>query len=656
MTLLLALAAVILVSPARALAVSGWFDGTFRRTLELPGNPDKIAQGQVCVGRFNTLGHLNADGADLRVATDEGRQVPAQVLCVGPGDTVSFIFSAAKGVKKYYAYFGAPTPPPVRAGMNEVKIEQGLLLDMHEWAGKNVEAFSQILDAWNAAGPLVGRTMIDAPFYGINPFGTQNRTISKINGTLFAPIDGEYAFAIFVEDRGGLLIDGQQVLFARRGPADVSQQGKITLKRGPHELVFYHLVAGSEGRFTIAWRRPDTRSFDVIPRESLGATLVATAGPLDEIRKTLVADFTVDYAAECFFADAYSHRFTFSAREPKLAHATFSWDFGDGQTSTAQQAEHVYLADGVYPVKLTVRVGVSSDSQTSRLAVQRDWAHIDHVAADEPATQSKIVADYRVSEMPEAWLPRAALLHERARNVDAMLTAADRLAALPKHAAPLVCFAALSDASKSAVAQGRTDGALKFWSAVTPESDLQPSAAGAYGWLLLWEAPDFDKAVKALAPFASREESTLRRLYGDALVLDQHAEQGRKLLQSLPVTEDPLRQAARSGAMARTVEYYIAEKDAEAGEVRWDQWQELFPADFLEGYSILLRTRLMEVKGNNAAAAKVAEAFATAVPASSYAPQLLHRASKLLEPTDPTRAAALLKLLKERYPEDPLAQ
>ena len=52
----------------------------------------------------------------------------------------------------------------------------------------------------------------------------------------------------------------------------------------------------------------------------------------------------------------------------------------------------------------------------------------------------------------------------------------------------------------------------------------------------------------------------------------------------------------------------------------------------------------------------VASIIANAVPGSSYAPQLLDRASKLLASTDPAKSTALRKLLKERYPEDPLSQ
>ena len=80
------------------------------------------------------------------------------------------------------------------------------------------------------------------------------------------------------------------------------------------------------------------------------------------------------------------------------------------------------------------------------------------------------------------------------------------------------------------------------------------------------------------------------------------------------------------------------------------------PADFLEGYSLLLRVRLMELRKLDLAAAKVAEAFANAVPKSSYSPKLLDKASRLLKTSERIKSVALHELLKKRYPEDPLSQ
>ncbi len=116
------------------------------------------------------------------------------------------------------------------------------------------------------------------------------------------------------------------------------------------------------------------------------------------------------------------------------------------------------------------------------------------------------------------------------------------------------------------------------------------------------------------------------------------------------------RQAALSGASARTIEFFILQEEPEAGEDAWERWQAKYPSEFVEGYSVLLRVKLIELRKQAQAASRVAEAFAAAMPRSSYAPQLLNLASKLIAGSDPARSKALRQMLKEKYPEDPLSQ
>jgi hypothetical protein len=237
-----------------------------------------------------------------------------------------------------------------------------------------------------------------------------------------------------------------------------------------------------------------------------------------------------------------------------------------------------------------------------------------------------------------------------------MLAAAASLAALDHHEDPNRAIVSLKEASRRGAASGRTDAVLKLWEDVPARSELHDRAMIEAAELLDWRVGDFDAAVHLLQPLAAQDDPRFKRIYAQALILDQKSDDGAKILASLPTGNQWEHHVALSGAMARSIEYYIMGKDWEAGESTWERWQEEFPNDFLEGYSVLLRTRLMEIAGDPAAAAKVAEAFASAVPTSSYAPQLLDRASRLLASTDPPKSAALRQLLKQRYPEDPLSQ
>ena len=107
---------------------------------------------------------------------------------------------------------------------------------------------------------------------------------------------------------------------------------------------------------------------------------------------------------------------------------------------------------------------------------------------------------------------------------------------------------------------------------------------------------DFPEAVKILDQMSKSfpTDNALKRSFAHALILNQNAAAGKKLLESIP-SDAPERHAALAGALARSIEYYITEKDAESGQQTWEKWQQQYPADFLEGYSIMLQTRLMEI-------------------------------------------------------------
>jgi hypothetical protein len=319
--------------------------------------------------------------------------------------------------------------------------------------------------------------------------------------------------------------------------------------------------------------------------------------------------------------------------------------------------DHVYLTEGIYDVKLTARLGENSDTQTCKLAVSRNYAHILEVREDQPQILSGLVAGYDLNLIPAESLPRVIQLYLTAEDPNAAVAVANKLAALRTHADPTATLAALTVLEEKLIAAGEADQAVAMWDRVPADSDLQPSAARHAAEMALWWTGDFAKAVKLLKPYANKgNEAGLRRQYGEAMVLAGQTEEGRKILEAQATQVPAGRKAALSGAAARSVEFFITTKDPEAGEEAWNRWQARFPTDFLEGYSVMLRTKLMELRKRDDAAAKLAEAFADAVPLSPYAPQLLDRASKLLAVVDPAKSRALHQLLKQKYPEDPLSQ
>ncbi len=671
----------VALNPMRAAAGGAWMEGwNFRRELEVNWEAEKATGDELATAQFYTAGHCAADGQDIRVATEAGQWVPSHVLLMGAGadvgsgniDQASIVFSLQKGVRKYNVFFGnatqpdhlAPAPPK---GMEDVLYKWGVLLETRSYDGQKVDNPQQLQEAFEHSKKAVGKALVDRMFLGISPFDDRPNTLMRLSGSAFAPGEGMYEFAGAVQNRGALFVDGKSVLWVPGLVGDVRFNAKVELKRGRHELVLLAVNFDGEPRLSVGWKRPDSDKVEVINKEAFGALGRASAGPLEERGKPLTADFSQEYLGECFFENHYSHRYKFEAPlPPPLAKAVkVEWDFGDGQRAinlpgSAMGVEHVYLSDGEYALKVSYLNAAGNDTQTTHLLVRRNRASLAHPPTDDALRQSGIVARYERDKLSGSALAWATMLHREAKAWNAMLATAGDLAR--HHDADVhLMMQALSGASDSAQQNGLAAQMVKVWDAVPKNSKAQPHAAVREAPLLLYRIGDFAKAVALLEPYAHQRDPhdatarNLLRLYGQALVLSGKPDDGKHVLAGLPI-EQPERQPAMTGAMARTVEYFITEKDWQSGEEAWEKWQNKFPDEFAEGYSVLLQSKLMELAKYPEAAGKLAEAFALAVPHSSYAPQLLDRASRLQGLSDPEKGRALRALLKEKYPEDPLSQ
>lgn len=645
---------ILLIStPAHA----AWFDAAwpFRRALEVKWDVARATGEDVAWVDVFTAGHLvdDKDARDVRVATDDGKVVPSRVLFTGPGDVVRVAFAMPAGETKFFAYFGNKNlddkKPP------EFKARAALLQESRIFRGEQVGSFDAMEKAWRDGGPMIGAKYVASGMLGYNPFGEQSNVVSRLTGAVFAPTDGEYTFAVSVDDVGCLYVAGKPLIYARIGPGDARHSGKVKLTRGRHDLLFYHLDHGGETRYTIAWQTPGSDKFTVIGRSELGPAFGAVVGPLEQLKKTLVADFSAEHVSECWVDGNFSQRFKFTGRVPGGTNAAqFEWDFGDGQTASGATVDHVFIRHGVFPVRVTARIGGNSDAQTTRFNVTRDYDGFRGNPLAPPSEDARVFADlvtsYDVKTMPLSWLPAAARLMAEGGERDEARAVAARIASEPEHPDRAAALAVLSTVPADAAQR------LKLWEAVGANSSLQPTAARELAEMLLWSAGDFPRAVKVLTPFEGKGEPIDRVRLGQALVLAGAVERGKKILDGFQSDEPPARRVAVSGAMARTIEAFVEDKDWESGDESWDDWMTRYPADFLAGYAVWLKVRLIETRGDAASAAKLAEAFVTAVPTSSYAPRLLDHAAKLFEQVDAAKSAELRKRLKEKYPEDPLSQ
>ena len=608
----------------------------YRRPVMVYWDSDNAVGGEIAVVEFLTAGHSKTDGGDVCVTTADGKEVDSRVLMVGPGDSVRVVFDLSPGVQQYDIYFGNPEAPPAQ-DISTFQIARGLLLEARKWNGQACDKAADLAPDWNAGGPILGRTMVDLPFIAGNPLGEVPNTLRRYGGELSVPQDGLYTFAAATSAWGALYIDGQPLLYAAglTPHADFQQ----TLYLGG----FYDLTS-------VAWRLPGAADFTTISRADFGIVSHARPGDLESRDGRPLADFSAENEACCPCDDEVTNRYTFTAAG---ADAAAQWDFGDGQTATGATVDHVYLSDGTY----TVRIRQRGDEESSRLAAHQDWTDQMDPSIDPVWAQAKIVGDYAIDRIPASELGVATLMEAEAQNWPVADRMAARLAREKSHGDAGIADALLA-LKKIAGNQSDWQTAARVWALVPVDSDLQPQAAIDEAQWLVWRGADFDRAAARLGELAAArpDNPQIQQAFGEALVLDQQAERGAKILNSLSVAGDPRRRPAISGAFARTMEYYLDQWDADSAQEAWDKWDAADPTAFLEGYSVLLRVRLMALRHIPQPAAKVAEAFATAMPDSPYSPELLDTAAKLLETIDPAKSKQLRDLLAEKYPEDPLSQ
>jgi PKD repeat protein len=124
---------------------------------------------------------------------------------------------------------------------------------------------------------------------------------------------------------------------------------------------------------THTYNDPDTYTVTLTIELADGSQVTETKTDLITVDEPVVADFTADETTIC---EGESVQFTDTSSGGGITN--WSWNFGDGGTSTDRNPSHPYSAPGTYTVRLTVTGGKCSDTE-----VKTDYitVHADLVAA-----------------------------------------------------------------------------------------------------------------------------------------------------------------------------------------------------------------------------------------------------------------------------------
>ena len=374
-TILAAAAALILAAPAFADAPWWNADWTARRPVAVTAPDQALAGDDSAIITFFTAGLVKSDGSDIRVIA-RGKEMPLKVYGVGPGDLATIGFKVDRTLREYHVYFGNP-----KAEKPDYRWEpqRGLILETRGYVGGNPSNLQNMSKIWVESKPFQGAGQIDRVWQGHNFFGPTDRFVSRYVGFFWAPVAGEYTFATTSDDASFLLVDSKEVVAwpGWHGPVgDARHSGKVKLDPGIHRLDYLHLSSGGTSCAVAAWRIPGAKDFEVIPASAFAPLSRAVPGSLEASAPAAPPDFDCDITGEALLStteELYAVKVSFADRTAGHPTSVVSWDFGDGQSGRGQSASHIYLADGVYAVTMTLGTGAAARAVTNRIHVHQHW-------------------------------------------------------------------------------------------------------------------------------------------------------------------------------------------------------------------------------------------------------------------------------------------
>lgn len=668
---------------------TAWWDREWkhRRTVHVRPPEGALPGKDVGVVSFLTGGLVQPDGRDIRVVNRRDA-VPSKVLMMGPGDRCLVIFEMVPGQTVYHVYNNNP-----RAKASDLRWapQRGVLLESWQWRGGKVDTFRQAQESIKNAKPKQGAGFVPQINLGWNPFGPSENYVHIFTAWLNCPEEGRYTFAVSAEHAAFVLIDGRMAV--QRGgwgrpPRRANIRGQAQLARGLHLVKFYHIEG--RGRWNSAvlawslpsWRKPNPKrqKYEVIPAGAYAPVAHAKLIDLENLNRTLVPDFTAENIGKAWLtADHYliKYRFTAVLKAAQALGARLTWDFGDGTSSTAVMAEHIYVNPGTYTVALTVTKNDRRYTARNRLVVEQDWNTVHQRRIDglgryarevqrrdytalTPADLDTIVDVFRKlkqsAEVVRAG--RVLLLHLKGVDDRVLYEKAMLLAGImesgKQYDETLRMLAAVGKRVKGPAWKARLlvhAGEVRLW------YKRDTAGAGAvFEQVLSQYGTIRDDAVRR----ATIRLADVRRKQGDrekAVALYEQAAAIKPIDQ--PFQQSLVRpgapKAIRVSSYARTVEAFIFEKNLADAELLLDSWEWDYPKEKLKGHSALLRARLWAARGDHRQAADEAEDLAAFDERNPYVPEAVFLAAQSYEALkDAARAAAAYRRILNDYPESPL--
>lgn len=559
--------------------------------------------------------------------------VGSRILWARPGDPLSVLFDASSGAT---AFALRVTESAVPDAASEWAPRAGLVLETRARPEGPAESLAQIHTLWQRATNTFGRSLAPQIHDAVHRHGRTQDFLSHYSGWFQAPRDGSYAFATVSCDSSFALIDGRLVAswpgwHGIEGGRHGQHGGRVELKRGPHQVEYWHALRGADFIASLAWMPPGATEFAVMPAGAFAPVALfqaAANGPS--------AAFTWEIARHAMAGDAMLATVNLQAIGASEGRA-FEWSFDDGTAIRGPRGAHVFSYGGPRRVTLTVKAPGSEPLRViAAIAVHPVWTQLAECpdpVYEHLCQQALRLPLEQLSPAALAGFVRMAERMDDAPFLDGLQEAlfARREAFTGVHAfvlhrlgfhyqrpgrprydrVPVVWRAVLDDATAAADLRART--------AVHLAGFLVHSLADPAEGLRLLNETSADERL-------STEDRRLKTIFrGDALVLLGQREAALAAYRQAGTTVGPedTDYEVRRRVRIETARDDIRRKEYEAAErlLRGLEWER--PVERLELETGLMMVEVFRGRGENVMALGICRRLLAAAPADPRRPELL---------------------------------
>jgi TolA-binding protein len=680
---------VIGISPAAA--AEPWHRPVWqaRAIVEIP-SPSTAPGVDTAAVRILCQGRARADGNDYVVLDAAGKPVPFQIMFHDAGRYSLLAFQADNPRQRFYVYFGNPKAKrpaeqidgTVIPGLGPPRApwipRYGLVLEtIQRPEGANpqtIEEMARLIAGGKARyGARYQRRIAD----GYNQFGPSDYYISIYRGWLRIPHNGKYQFCTVSNEASFSFLDGKPLVhWPGRHTVERGIHGEknvlVELTAGLHYIEYYHEEVTLEQMAFLGWRpSADKGAFSAIPESVYTAPHDAQVTRYEDVHGPLL-HFEPVITDSIWPAERHEGQYTRCqfrvGQSPAPAPGTtFRWDFGDGQSATGAEVEHVYLALGTYPVTLTAQG--PREPQTARWPLE--IYAIDHVTDQFkeglPKDYARLARTYDRTRLDAASLKELAYLlaesDEPARAIEAGKEWLARFGPaqpdLAGHVRRLLadCMVRLG--------QGNLDEAVAFYRAsLTPATPL-PEKLDVHARLIRLLGIEANQPEKAREVVAQVEEAVrgakmneeVRTAYrraiaaaGDVQLWHGRVNAAREDYQRAEGLRDrpipPQVRAARIGAYPNAIREFLAAGNLGAALDVVGRWEDTFPTDKPNGQTFFWRGKVLLRRGQARDAARYLARGVALAPGAAWESEgrwlLAEALEQLKRPEDARRELAKL--------------